>query len=99
MNYRGINYDTGTKTTMGSTTRKTFDLNIVAKEIDIIKNELYCNAIRISGFDIERIVKTAEIALEKGLMVWFSPSLQYDNQENTLRYIIQSAKAAENLRH
>ena len=26
-----------------------FDLDIVAKEIEIIKNELHCNAIRISG--------------------------------------------------
>ena len=96
--YKGINYDTGTRTLTGRVTREIFDLAIVSKEIAIIKNELNCNAIRISGFDLERIAKTAEIALREGLTVWFSPSLQYENPENVFRYIVQSAAAAEKLR-
>src|SRR4051794_40288338 len=98
MKYKGINYDVGTKTVTGRLTRETFDLNIVTKEIEIIKNELHCNVIRISGLHIERIVKASEIALKIGLTVWFSPALQYENQENTLRYIIQSSAVAEKLR-
>ena len=98
MAYKGINYDTGTKTLTGRFTRETFDLNIVTKEISIIKNELHCNAIRISGVHIERVVQASEIALKQGLTVWFSPSLQYDNPENTVNYIIQSSVAAEQLR-
>lgn len=98
MTYKGINYDTGTRTLTGRVTREIFDLTVVSKEIAIIKNELHCNAIRISGFDIERVVKTAEIALKEGLTVWFSPCLQYENPENVLKYIIQSAMAAEKLR-
>lgn len=98
MDYKGINYDTGTKTITGRITRETFDLNTVTKEIDIIKKELCCNAIRISGFDIDRIVIASEIALKLGLTVWFSPSLQYDNQENTLKYIFKGAVEAEYLR-
>ncbi len=98
MKYKGINYDTGTTTTTGRITREHFDLDIVEKEIKIIKNELHCNAIRISGIYIDRVVKASEIALKTGLTVLFSPFQLYDNQENTLRYIIQSAMAAEKLR-
>ena len=98
MTYKGINYDTGTRTLTGRVTREIFDVNSIFEEIDLIKNELHCNAIRISGFDIGRVVKVSEIALKQGLTVWFSPSLQYDNPENVLQYIIQSATAAERLR-
>ena len=98
MNIKGINYDIGTKTTTGRLTRETFDLSIVAKEIEIIKNDLHCNAIRISGLDTERIAVAAEIALKLGLTVWFSPSMHYDTQENTLKYVMQACRAAEKLR-
>jgi hypothetical protein len=98
MKYKGINYDTGTKTIAGGLTRETFDPDIIAAGIDIIKNELHCNAIRISGLDIERISLASEIALKAGLVVWFSPSLRYDNQENTLQYILAGAHSAEILR-
>lgn len=62
MTYKGINYDTGTRTINGRLTRYIFDLTIVSKELDIIKNELHCNVIRISGVDIERMVSASEIA-------------------------------------
>jgi hypothetical protein len=62
MQYKGINYDIGTRTITGGLTREIFDLDIVIEEIKIIKNELHCNAIRISGLYIERIVKASEIA-------------------------------------
>ncbi len=98
MKYKGINYDVGTKTLTGRLTRVTFDINTVAKEIEIIKNELHCNAIRISGWHLERIVAASEIALKLGLTVWFSPALHYENRENTFKYIIEGAVAAEKLR-
>jgi hypothetical protein len=98
MKYKGINYDTGTTTTTGGITRENFDLGIVEKEIKIIKEELHCNAIRISGIYIDRVAKASEIALEMGLTVLFSSFPLYDNPENTLEYIVQSAIAAEKLR-
>ncbi|HTE09342.1 MAG TPA: hypothetical protein VK645_00195 [Chitinophagaceae bacterium] len=98
MNFKGINYDIGTITTTGRITRETFDLTVVRREIEIIKNELHCNAIRISGFSIERIVIATEIALTLGLTVWFSPSMPNENQENTLEYIVKGSNAAEKLR-
>jgi hypothetical protein len=99
MKYRGINYDTGTKTLRGGLTREIFDPEVVAREIQIIHDELHCNAVRISGIDIGRVSQAAEVALKLGLTVWFSPSLNYDNQENTLVYMIQAAQAAERLRN
>jgi hypothetical protein len=98
MKYRGINYDIGTKTLKGGLTRPVFDIDTVARELEIIQSVLHCNAIRISGLDIDRIVVASEIALSLGLTVWFSPSLHYDNQQNTYRYILQSAMQAEKLR-
>ena len=98
MKFKGINYDVGTKTITGGLTRKVFDLNIVTKEIEIIKNELHCNAIRISGLNIDRIAEASEIALKTGLTVWFSPSFAYNDRESTLEYILHGARAAENLR-
>jgi hypothetical protein len=98
MKYLGINYDTGIRTLTGTLTRETFDPGIVAAEIGIIKSELHCNAIRISGEEIERIASASEIALEMGLTVFFAASLQYKNQATTLEYIIKAAEAAEKLR-
>ncbi len=98
MKYRGINYDIGTKTLAGGMTREEFDLDIISAEIAIIKNELHCNAIRISGLSLERIVQASTIALKHGLTVLFSPSLHYENQEKTFQYIINNAIAAEKLR-
>jgi hypothetical protein len=98
MQYKGINYDTGMRTTTGGITRQDFDPDTIAKEISIIKNELHCNAIRISGLHLERLAKASEIALKMGLTVWFSPSAQYESQENTFNYLTEGAVIAEKLR-
>ena len=37
MDYKGINYDIGTKTLKGKITREVFDPDVVTKEIEIIK--------------------------------------------------------------
>lgn len=98
MKYYGINYDTGTRTLTGRLTRERFDPDLVANEITIIKNELHCNAIRITGQEIDRVEIAAAIALEMDLTVLFSSSLQYETIPNNLQHIIQCAKAAERLR-
>ena len=98
MKCKGINYDIGTRTLAGGLTRPVFDIGIVAREIEIIKSELHCNAIRISGLDIDRIVHASEIALKSGLTVWFSPALQYEDQDQTIKYILDASVRAEELR-
>lgn len=98
MQHRGINYDVGTKRLSGGLTRESFLLEDVKFEMEIIRNALHCNAVRISGLDVQRIVLASEIALKLGMTVWFSPSLQYANQTDTLNYISRAAEAAEKLR-
>ena len=98
MNIKGINYDVGTPTTHGTLSRETFDPRIVKREIEIIHHELHCNAIRISGQDVDRLILAGNFAIEEGLEVWFSPSLPDATQEETLKYFAKCADAAENLR-
>jgi hypothetical protein len=96
---KGINYDVGTFARgKESSSRDFFEPNIVKREMEIIKNELNCNSIRISGQNIERLTIAAEYALVQGLEVWFSPSLVDADEEETLNYFTECAKAAEGLR-
>jgi hypothetical protein len=98
MNFKGINYDVGTPTTHNSLTREVFDPLLVRREIEIIKNDLHCNAIRISGQSLERLTSAAQFAIEQGLEVWFSPTLPDAAQLETLQYLAECAQAAEGLR-
>ncbi|MEO7049040.1 MAG: hypothetical protein ABI091_27295 [Ferruginibacter sp.] len=95
---RGINYDVGTEFAKGNSSRPDFDETIVKKEFEIIKNELNCDAVRISGYDIERLSKASVYALEVGLQVWVSPAYIDATSEEALKYLVDCAKAAESLR-
>ncbi|WP_208607650.1 hypothetical protein [Paenibacillus pectinilyticus] len=75
-----------------------FDPAIIQREMSIIKYDLHCTAVRISGQDIERLTLAAEFALQVGLEVWLSPAYIDATEEETLTYFIQCAKAAEVLR-
>jgi hypothetical protein len=95
---RGINYDIGTPFRKEELSRPDFDESVVKKEIEIIKNDLHCNAIRISGFDIQRLVQTAKFALEQRLQVWLSPAYIDATTEEATKYLVECAIAAEKLR-
>ena len=70
MHCKGINYDVGTLTvSKDSSSREIFDLLIVQREIEIIKNDLHCTAIRISGQELTRLLLASECALRQGLEV------------------------------
>jgi hypothetical protein len=88
----------GTKYHGEISTRNIFDATIAKGEIEIIKNELNCNSIRISGDDVPRLILACEIALELGMTVWLSPILINHSQENTIKFIIQCAQETERLR-
>jgi hypothetical protein len=64
--------------------------------MEIIKNDLHCNAVRISGQDISRLTMAAEFAIQQGLEVWFSPALIDADEQEMLIYFAECAKAAEN---
>lgn len=93
---KGVNYDVGTE--MGVKWRPDYDPNVVQRELEIIKNDLHCNAVGISGKDIARVVVTAEAALSQGLDAWLHPA-DWSNQpsDRTLAYIEKAARAAEPL--
>lgn len=98
MQRKGINYDVGTFTRSNESSRAALDPAVMQREIEIIKNDLHCTAIRISGQEIERLTLAANYALRQGLEVWISPALVDATEQETLSYLAQCAQAAEQLR-
>ncbi len=97
MKLKGVCYDAG-RVMMGQNWRPDFDPKVVSRELEIIKNDLHCNAVRIQGLDIDRLVASSEFALKLGLEVWFSPEMWDKSQDETLEYLKKAAHAAEELR-
>jgi len=95
---RGINYDTGTSFRKDELSRHEFDESTIKKEIEIIKNELHCDAIKITGHDVYRLTKAADFALEQRLQVWLTPSNTDATGEEALKHLVECAAAAEKLR-
>lgn len=96
MKHKGISYDVG-RVYWGNW-RPDFDPKVVHRELEIIKNDLHCNAVRICGRNIDRLMTAAEDALEQGLEVLLSPEMWNKNLRDTLNYISKAANAAETLR-
>ena len=96
MKHKGVNYDVGT--VMGGNWRPDYHPQTVERELEIIKNDLHCNAVGISGKDIGRVMLTAEAALSQGLEVRLNPAdLTNKPPESTLAYITEAAKATQPL--
>jgi hypothetical protein len=92
---KGVSYDAGR--VMGINWRPDFDPDIVRRELEIIGDDLHCNAVRICGRDIKRTITCAHLAIEEGLEVWLSPELWDRSPEATLQYITRAATEAEAL--
>ena len=73
MRFKEVSYDVGR--VMGGNWRPSFDPKVVHRELEIIKNDLHCNSVRICGLDIQRLMVAAEDALKLGLEVWLSPEM------------------------
>jgi len=99
---RGVTYDTGTvfsgRRGGGIPTRPKLDLVTAERELQIARDDLHCNAVRLIGRDVDRLVQVAERALALGLEVWFSPALWGRSPDETLRYDVSAAERAELLR-
>jgi hypothetical protein len=93
----GITYDTGF-TTAGTTTREPFDPAVVRREMQIIRNELRCDAVRITGGDRDRLETAAHHASDAGLEVWYSPFTNGLTRSELLDFLTDSAERAERLR-
>jgi hypothetical protein len=96
MNRRGVLYDVGR--VLGMQWRPVFDRQTVRRELQIIRDDLHCNAVKICGRDLDRLVAATGDALRLGLEVWFSPELWDRPPEKTLAYIGTAAWEAERLR-
>jgi hypothetical protein len=96
MKLKGVSYDVGR--VMGGNWRPEFDMTVVHRELAIIKNDLHCNAVRICGLSIPRLVAVTEDALQLGLEVWLSPEMWDRSPKATLNYIAKAAAAVEPVR-
>jgi hypothetical protein len=96
MNRKGVSYDVGR--VLGVAWRPHLGRRLVHRELQIIRDDLHCNAVRICGVDIARLTMASEEALEQGLEVWLSPELWDKDPRATLEHVVAAARAAEPLR-
>jgi hypothetical protein len=93
---KGVCYDVG-REMLGRSWRPEFDPQIVRRELEVIRDDLHCNAVRLQGQDPERLRIAAEGALNLGLEVWFSPELWDHDADETLAYLKAAARTAHGL--
>jgi hypothetical protein len=98
MRIKGITYDTGF-INEGVTTKEKFDSTIVQREMHIIKNDLYCNAVRITGGDADRLETAAKLAAAEGLEVWYCPFTCGLKLDELKKFLVDAAERAELLRN
>ncbi|MCP3782908.1 hypothetical protein NLX85_05955 [Micromonospora sp. A3M-1-15] len=98
MRGKGITYDTGFVTRSGHSTREPFDLDVVRREMRIIRADLHCTAVRITGGRQDRLEAAARYAAEAGLEVWYSPFTCDLTTDELLDFLADSADRAERLR-
>lgn len=96
MRARGIGYDTGFS--IDGVTRRPFDHALVRRELEIIRDDLHCTAIRPFGNDVDRLEFAARYAAELGLEVWFSPFTHQLDADETLALLADAAERAERIR-
>jgi hypothetical protein len=101
LNRRGVIYDTGMVFSgpgYNIPTRPRLDLATAERELLIMRDDLHCNAVRLVGREVDRLVQVAERALALGLEVWLSAALWGRPPDETLRYCLSAAEQAERLR-
>ncbi|MFF6883143.1 hypothetical protein ACFY9F_08130 [Streptomyces sp. NPDC012421] len=97
MRARGISYDTGF-VKHGRNSRGGFAPETVRRELEIIRDDLHCTAVRVMGGDPDRIELAAGYAAELGLEVWFSPYPLEETEAGMLALFADCAERAERLR-
>ncbi|NJO83508.1 MAG: hypothetical protein HC828_12275 [Blastochloris sp.] len=96
--YKGVTYDVGINFIPNTLSRPVWDEQIAGKELDAIRHDLHCNAVNIYGSDAERLIASARMALARGLQVWLQPRLIDGTTDETLAFVIEGARRAEELR-
>jgi hypothetical protein len=97
MRAKGITYDTGFVRD-GIPSRQRYDADTVRRELEIIRDDLHCTAVQITGGDAGRVEVAARIAAELGLEVWFSPYPLELPPDEILVLLLDCAERAERIR-
>lgn len=97
MRVKGITHDTGFLQN-GLSSHPGFDPEVTARELRIIRDDLRCNAVRLTGGDPERLETAATLAADLGLEVWFSPYPLGLTNEEVLALFTDCAERAERVR-
>lgn len=100
VNRRGVIYNTGIVFSGPGykvKTRPKLSERTARRELQVIRDDLHCNAVRLTGHDPERLFRVAEDALTLGLEVWLSPTLWGRSAEATQHYFVSAARRAERL--
>jgi hypothetical protein len=93
----GICYDAGFLHD-GVSSREPFDAAVVRREMQIIRDDLHCTAVRITGGDPERLEVAAGLAADAGLEIWFSPFTSNLTEAEMLDLLVDCATRAERVR-
>jgi hypothetical protein len=97
--HKGINYDTGFEPFgPAHSSRKTFSIETVRREMQIIARDLQCTHVRITGANPDRIAIAAREAIKAGMSVWFSPFPCNLTADQLASYLIVCAQKAEDIR-
>ncbi|NGM15162.1 hypothetical protein O3597_08475 [Verrucosispora sp. WMMA2044] len=97
MRVYGMNYDTGF-VSAGSTTHEPFDPETVRRDLRVIREELHCDAVRLTGGVQDRLELAARLAAEAGLEVWYSPFTNGLDRDELMAFLLDGAERAERLR-
>ncbi|MFI7192925.1 hypothetical protein ACIBQ0_24600 [Nocardia nova] len=92
-----MTYDTGFVRN-GRTSRPEFDPAVARRELAVIRDDLHCTAVQITGGDPERLELAAGYAAELGLEVWFSPYPLELTTDEILALFSECAQRAERIR-
>jgi hypothetical protein len=93
----GITYDTGF-IHRGVSTHGPFDPAVVKREMRVIREDLCCTAVRLTGGDPDRLEIAATHAAAAGLEVWFCPFTCDLTTDALLDLLADCADRAERLR-
>lgn len=96
----GLTYDTGffRHTRPETSTRVHFERDDVEREMRIMREDLHCTAVRITGGDADRLATAAEAAASRGLEVWYCPFTCDLSPEQLQEFLVDAADRAERLR-
>ncbi len=97
MRAKGMTYDTGFVRN-GKISKERFEPAVVRRELAIIRDDLHCNAVQVTGGDPARLELAARYAAELGLEIWFSPYPLELTAGEIMSLFTDCAQRAERLR-